>query len=117
MPLPSRWVSFTPSAIQALSLTHQMRILQLIHDRDVIELDVQVLVDALQGAADQDVVLELDRHLVLDQSLEEAEEEHGGRFLAGGVWRSRRVGENVIRSVRSVISSSDHAPKIFVLIS
>jgi hypothetical protein len=60
-----------------LFLTHQMRILDFIYDGNVVELDVQVLVDRLESAADEDIILQLDGDLVLDQRLEEAEEEHG----------------------------------------
>jgi len=49
-----------------------MWILQLINDRDVIELDVEVLVDALEGAADGDVVFELNGHGGVDKGFEEA---------------------------------------------
>ena len=52
-----------------------MRVLELVDDADVVELDVEVLVDALERAADADVVLELDRHLVVDERLEEAARE------------------------------------------
>lgn len=59
-----------------------MRVLELLDDLDVVELDVEVLVDALEDAADLDVVLELDRDLVVDEGLEEA-----GLFVSGcGVW-------------------------------
>jgi hypothetical protein len=36
----------------------QMRIAQFVQNRDIIELDVEILVDRFQGAADRDVVLE-----------------------------------------------------------
>ncbi len=49
-----------------------MRVLELLHDDDVVELDVEVLVDRLERAADLDVVLELDRHGRVDERLEEA---------------------------------------------
>lgn len=49
-----------------------MRILQLVHHSDSVELDVQVLVDTLECAADRNVVLELDRDLGVHQCLEEA---------------------------------------------
>lgn len=49
-----------------------MRILELIHHLDVVELDVEVLVDTLEDAADADVVFELDGHLVVDEGFEEA---------------------------------------------
>ena len=49
-----------------------MRIFHLVNDGDLIELDVEELVDALERPADGDVVLELDRDLVVDQGLEEA---------------------------------------------
>ena len=49
-----------------------MRVLQLLYHRDIVELDVEVLVDRFQGSADLDVVLELDGDLMVDKSLEEA---------------------------------------------
>jgi len=39
-----------------------MRVFQVVYDGNVVELDVEVLVYAFQGAADGDVVFELDRH-------------------------------------------------------
>lgn len=55
----------------------QMGVLELIDNLDVVELDVEVLVDALEDALELNVVLEFDRDLVVDEGLEEAEEEHG----------------------------------------
>lgn len=52
--------------------TNQVRILELLDDGNVIELDVEVLVDALEYAADLDVVFELYSDLVVDESFEEA---------------------------------------------
>lgn len=49
-----------------------MRVLDLLQYLDVVELDVEVLVDALEDAADLDVVLKLDGHLMVDEGLEEA---------------------------------------------
>lgn len=49
-----------------------MRILELVEDGNVVELDVEVLVDALEDAADLDVVLELDCDLLVDEGFEEA---------------------------------------------
>jgi hypothetical protein len=49
-----------------------VRVLELLEDLDVVELDVEVLVDALEDAADLDVVLELDGDLVVDEGFEEA---------------------------------------------
>jgi len=51
-----------------------MRVLQLLDNRNVIELDVEVLVDALEHAADLDVVFELDGDLTVDERLEKAGE-------------------------------------------
>lgn len=48
-----------------------MRVLDLLDDLNVVELDVEVLIDALERAADLNVVLELDRDLVVDERLEE----------------------------------------------
>lgn len=52
--------------------THQVRILELVDDLDVVELDVEILVHALERAAQLDVVLELHRDLVVNQRLEKA---------------------------------------------
>ncbi len=49
-----------------------MRVLELLDDGNVVELDVEVLVHALQRAAELDVVLELHRDLLVDERLEEA---------------------------------------------
>ena len=65
--------------------TNQVRVLELLNDLDVVELDVQELIDGLKRAPDADVVLQLDRHLVIDQRLEKA----------GGV--ARRLGQPSLR--------------------
>ena len=49
-----------------------MRIFDLIHHFNIIELDVQELIDGFEGAADGDVILELDRDLMVDEGFEEA---------------------------------------------
>jgi hypothetical protein len=48
-----------------------MRPPHLIHGLCVIELDVQVLVDGLEGAADLDFVFEFDGDFLLDERFEE----------------------------------------------
>lgn len=52
-----------------------MRILDLLQHLDIVELDIEVLVDALKHAADLDVVLEFDCDLVVDEGFEEAARE------------------------------------------
>lgn len=54
--------------------TDQMWIFQLFEYRDVVELDVEILVYAFECASYRDVVLQFDGHLVVDQSLEKAAE-------------------------------------------
>lgn len=49
-----------------------MRILELLDDLNVIELNVEVLVDALEDALELDVVFELDGDFVVDEGFEEA---------------------------------------------
>jgi hypothetical protein len=49
-----------------------MGILIEIQNLDVIQLDVQILVDRLKGAADADIVLKLDGDGMVGESLEEA---------------------------------------------
>jgi len=48
-----------------------MRPPHLIHRLCIIQFDVEVLIDALQCAADLDLVLELDGDFVLDERFEE----------------------------------------------
>ena len=48
-----------------------MRPPHLIHRLRIIQLDVEVLVDALECAADLDFVLEFDGDFVLDERFEE----------------------------------------------
>ena len=55
-----------------------VRVLLRVGDRDVGELDVEVLVDRVEGAADGEVVLQLDHDVLADQGLEERVEEHNG---------------------------------------
>ena len=42
---------------------YHVRVLEVVQNGDIVELDVEVLVDALQGSADRDVILELHRDL------------------------------------------------------
>lgn len=51
---------------------YQVRVLHLFHYLDIFQLDVEVLIHALEYAFKLYVVLELDGDLVVDQSLEEA---------------------------------------------
>jgi hypothetical protein len=51
-------------------------IFDFVDDRDIIQLDVQVLVDGFEGTADEYVILQFNGDLVLNERLEEAEEEH-----------------------------------------
>lgn len=50
----------------------QMWIFALFQHLNVVQLDVQILVDRLEGTADRDVVLELHGHSVVRKGLEEA---------------------------------------------
>lgn len=50
----------------------EVGVAQLLVDRDVVELDVEILVDGFQRARHLDVVLELDGDGLVDQGLEEA---------------------------------------------
>jgi hypothetical protein len=59
------------SPLAALRVTYQMRPSHLIHGLCVIELNVQVLVDGLEGAADLDFVFEFDGDFLLDERFEE----------------------------------------------
>lgn len=49
-----------------------MRVFDLFCDLNIIQLDVQELVDRFEGSAYRNVVLKLDRDLVVDKGFEEA---------------------------------------------
>lgn len=61
--------------------THQMGVLELLHHRDTIQLDVEVLIYALERAAELDVVFELHCYFVVDEGFEKT---GGGDEL--GMW-------------------------------
>lgn len=63
----------------------QMRVPELVQHGDVVELDVEVLVDGFQGAADGDVIFELHGYGCLDVG------------IMGGWWEG---GEGVLWFVR-----------------
>lgn len=50
----------------------EVRVFQFVQDHNVVEFDVEVLVDGLEGAPDGDVVFQLDRDGLLGECLEEA---------------------------------------------
>lgn len=50
----------------------QVRVLEFLMDGYVVELDVEVLVDRLEGALDFDVIFEFDCHRLVDEGFEEA---------------------------------------------
>ena len=49
-----------------------MRVLDLLNDLNVVQLDVKVLVNALQRPANLNVVLKFHRNLMVDEGLEKA---------------------------------------------
>jgi len=66
-PLPQ-----TDPLLLIASLTNQMWIFQLLYHLYIIQLDIEELVDRLEGAADGDVVFEFNGDFVVDQCFEEA---------------------------------------------
>jgi hypothetical protein len=83
-----------------------MRILDLIHDRHILQLDIQELVHAFEGTADGDVIFELDGDLCVDEGFEEAESERrsviihrfGGRSC---VWNISKLSQSLEKITRS----------------
>ena len=63
----------------------QMRVFIQIEDVDIVELDVEVLVDRFQGAADADVIFQLDGDGLVGESFEEAVERE--RLVSGHVYQ------------------------------
>ena len=55
--------------------SYQVWVLQLFYHLYVVKLDIEELIDRFEGASNLDVVLELHRDFVVDQSLEEAEKQ------------------------------------------
>jgi len=49
-----------------------MRILNLIHDRNILQLDIQKLIDALKGTSNGNVVFQFHCHFVVHEGFEEA---------------------------------------------
>lgn len=49
-----------------------MWVFDIVQDHYIIQLDIQILIHALQGSANGNVVFELDRHFVVHQRFEEA---------------------------------------------
>jgi hypothetical protein len=65
-------ISFpSPNSKLRSNITHQMRILYLLNDTNIIQLDIQVLIHTLQRPPDLDVVLQLDRNFVVHEGFEE----------------------------------------------
>ena len=64
--------------------THQVWVLHLFHHRNVVQLDVEVLVDRFQGAADADVIFQLDGDGLVGESFEEAVKNE--RFELGHIY-------------------------------
>jgi hypothetical protein len=52
-----------PSLFISNLLSYHVGVLEVVQDSNIVELDVEVLVDALQGSTDRDVILELHRDL------------------------------------------------------
>lgn len=50
---------------------HKMRVFDLLHDADIVQLDIKILIHRLQRAPDLDVVLELNGYLMVDEGFEE----------------------------------------------
>ena len=49
-----------------------MRIFQLFHNRNVVQLDIEILVHALERAPKLDIILQLNGDLLVNQGLEKA---------------------------------------------
>jgi hypothetical protein len=49
----------SPSLIISNLFSYHVRVLEVVQNGDIVELDVEVLVDALQGSTDRNVILEL----------------------------------------------------------
>ena len=50
-----------------------MRVFNFVDDLDVVQLDVQELIDRFESSPNGDVILKLNGHLMVDESLEKTE--------------------------------------------
>ena len=62
-----------------------MRVFIQVEDVDIVELNIEVLVDRFQGAADTDVIFQLDGDGLVGESFEEAVERE--RLVSGHVYQ------------------------------
>lgn len=73
-------VAHNASTNEDILNTTEVRVLELVDNVDVVEFDIEVLIHALERTPDLNVVLKLDRHLMVYQGLEEAAKKNwGGR--------------------------------------
>jgi hypothetical protein len=54
-----------------------MRVLELLHNLNIIKLDVEVLIHTLENALELNIVLELNSDLVVNKGLEKAMRQRG----------------------------------------
>lgn len=84
-------------------VTHQMRVLDLLDDADVLQLDVEILVDTLERATDLNVIFEFDRDLMVDEGFEEAVSswsvQSSFQIRGAEAWLSKRVIPSCVWSI------------------
>lgn len=62
-----------------------MRILQFLQHRNIIQLDIQILIHAFQRPANRNVIFQFHCDFVVHECFEEAEEQHDCRFCSSTV--------------------------------
>ena len=60
---------------------YHVRVFFLIDDPSILELDIEVLIDRMEGSLDRQIILQLHRHLLPHQFLEVGEEK---------LWRQKK---------------------------
>lgn len=76
-----------------------MGVFQLFDDRDVVELYVEELIDALEGAANRNVVLELDRDFMVHEGLKEAVMRYIFASVSNDLGKAESFGAGISRSI------------------
>jgi len=65
-------VSYDTSPNKAILESHQLRVLVRIHNLDIHEFNIQVLIDTVQGPRKDNIILEFDGNLFPDKGFEKA---------------------------------------------
>jgi len=118
-----RWdldVSDNTPSHEAVFQCDKLRVLFRVDDFDVEKLDVEVLIDAVEGTGHYDIVLEFDRDFLPDQSFEKRNKYHDNRICSNsksisGEYFIEFPPMNRFRCDQKVVSGSQDDPIVCVV--